>query len=358
MMARRVADGLRSAGPPMARMFGPAWQCVRVTSVGEERMRIELCVVSGFVSLAAGAQPTPEASQPRSTPEVVVSATREEAREFDLPVAIDSVDSRIIREDNQQVNLSESLNRVPGILVQNRQNYAQDLQVSSRGFGARASFGVRGVRLIADGNDNLNNLIQTDAAINPGNSGGPLFNAQGEVVGINSQIYSRSGGFMGISFAIPIDEAKNVADQLRANGRVIRGRIGVQITPVTKDVAESIGLGKPVGALVRSVEAGGPAEKAGVEAGDIITKFDGKPIDRATDLPRLVGNTKPGTRSSMTVFRRGGSRDLAVTIAELEVDKAVRPATQKDDKPKGMAGKRGAAPAKKKAAKKKTAKKR
>ena len=150
-MARRVADGLRSAGPPMARMFGPAWQCVRVTSVGEERMRIELCVVSGFVSLAAGAQPTPEASQPRSTPEVVVSATREEAREFDLPVAIDSVDSRIIREDNQQVNLSESLNRVPGILVQNRQNYAQDLQVSSRGFGARASFGVRGVRLIADG---------------------------------------------------------------------------------------------------------------------------------------------------------------------------------------------------------------
>ena len=115
-------------------------------------MRIALCVVSGFLSHVAAAQPTAEPSQPRSTtPEVVVSATREEAREFDLPVAIDSVDSRIIREDNPQVNLSESLNRVPGILVQNRQNYAQDLQVSSRGFGARAAFGVRGVRLIADG---------------------------------------------------------------------------------------------------------------------------------------------------------------------------------------------------------------
>jgi len=178
-------------------------------------------------------------------------------------------------------------------------------------------------------------FIQTDVAINPGNSGGPLINMRGEVVGINSQIYSRSGGFMGISFAIPIDEAIRVSEQLRVSGRVQRGRIGVQIDQVTRDVAESIGLGKPQGALVRSVESGSPADKAGVEAGDIITKFDGKLIDRATDLPRLVGNTKPGTRSSMTVFRRGGSRDLAVTIAEFEADKAVRPAAQKDDKPKG-----------------------
>jgi serine protease Do len=158
-------------------------------------------------------------------------------------------------------------------------------------------------------------FIQTDVAINPGNSGGPLINMRGEVVGINSQIYSRSGGFMGISFSIPIDEAIRVSDQLRANGRVSRGRIGVQIDQVTKDVAESIGLGKAQGALVRGVEAGSPGEKAGIEPGDIITKFDGKTIEKPSDLPRLVGNTKPGTKSSLTVFRRGSSRDLAVTIA-------------------------------------------
>ena len=179
-------------------------------------------------------------------------------------------------------------------------------------------------------------FIQTDVAINPGNSGGPLINMRGEVVGINSQIYSRSGGFMGISFAIPIDEAIRVAEQLRSPaGRVTRGRIGVQIDQVTKDVAESIGLGRPQGALVRSVESGSPADKAGVEAGDIITKFDGKAIDRASDLPRLVGNTKPGTRSNMTVFRRGGSKDLSITVAELEPEKIARPTAQKEEKPKG-----------------------
>ncbi len=178
-------------------------------------------------------------------------------------------------------------------------------------------------------------FIQTDVAINPGNSGGPLINMRGEVVGINSQIYSRSGGFMGISFAIPIDEAIRVSEQLRVSGRVSRGRIGVQIDQVTKDVAESIGLGKAQGALVRSVESGSPADKAGLEAGDIITKFDGKVIDRATDLPRLVGNTKPGTRTSLTVFRRGGSKDLSVTVAELEAEKQVRPTADKEEKHKG-----------------------
>ena len=167
-------------------------------------------------------------------------------------------------------------------------------------------------------------LIQTDVAVNPGNSGGPLINMRGEVVGINSQIYSRSGGYMGISFSIPIDEAMRVAEQLRASGRVTRGRIGVQIDQVTKDVAESIGLGKPQGALVRSVESGSPADKAGVEAGDIIIKFDGKPIDKAADLPRLVGNTKPSSRSTLTVFRRGQSRDLSVLIAELEPEQTAR----------------------------------
>lgn len=161
-------------------------------------------------------------------------------------------------------------------------------------------------------------LIQTDVAINPGNSGGPLINMRGEVVGVNSQIYSRSGGYMGISFAIPIDEAVRVSDQLRASGRVVRGRIGVQIDQVTKEVAESIGLGKPVGALVRSVEQGGPAEKAGVEAGDIIVRFDGKAVERAGDLPRVVGGTKPGARVVLQVFRRGSYKDLTVTVAELE----------------------------------------
>lgn len=177
-------------------------------------------------------------------------------------------------------------------------------------------------------------FIQTDVAINPGNSGGPLINMRGEVVGINSQIYSRSGGFMGISFAIPMDEATRVADSLRTIGRVSRGRIGVQIDQVSKEVAESIGLGKPVGALVRGVEPGAPADKAGVEAGDIITRFDGKTIEKSTDLPRLVGGTKPGTKSTITVFRRGGTRDLSVTIAEIEPDKPAVKTSEAEEKPK------------------------
>jgi serine protease Do len=164
-------------------------------------------------------------------------------------------------------------------------------------------------------------LIQTDVAINPGNSGGPLINMRGEVVGINSQIYSRSGGYQGISFAIPIDEATRVSDQLRTSGRVSRGRMGVTIDQVTREVAESIGLGKPTGALVRSVEAGGPAEKAGIEAGDVITRFEGKLIDKPGDLPRIVGGIKPGTKATVQVFRRGATRDLSVVVAEFEPEK-------------------------------------
>ena len=164
-------------------------------------------------------------------------------------------------------------------------------------------------------------FIQTDVAINPGNSGGPLINMRGEVVGINSQIYSRSGGYMGIAFAIPMDEAIRVSDQLRTSGRVSRGRIGVQIDQVTKDVAESLGLGKAQGVLVRGVEEGSPADKAGIEAGDIILRFDGKALEKAADLPRMVGNTKPGTRVSLTVFRRGANKELNVTVAEIEAEK-------------------------------------
>ena len=173
-------------------------------------------------------------------------------------------------------------------------------------------------------------FIQTDVAINPGNSGGPLINMRGEVVGINSQIYSRSGGFMGISFAIPIDEAVRVSDQLRSTGRVQRGRLGVQIDQVSKDVAESLGMSRPQGALVRSVEPGSPAEKAGLEAGDIIMKFDGKSIEKSADLPRLVGNTKPGTRSTVTVWRRGAQRDLTIVVGEFEPEKTVAKAPVPD----------------------------
>ena len=164
-------------------------------------------------------------------------------------------------------------------------------------------------------------FIQTDVAINPGNSGGPLINMRGEVVGINSQIYSRSGGFMGISFSIPIDEAIRVSDQLRSQGRVSRGRIGVTIDQVSKEVAESLGLGKNTGALVKAVEPGSPADKAGVEPGDVITKLDGRVIEKSMDLPRFVAATKPGTRSALTVFRRGASKELQVTIGEIEAEK-------------------------------------
>jgi serine protease Do len=157
-------------------------------------------------------------------------------------------------------------------------------------------------------------FIQTDVAINPGNSGGPLFNMRGEVVGINSQIYSRSGGYMGVSFAIPIDVAMDIQSQLRASGKVSRGRLGVVIQEVSKELADSLGLSRAMGAVVNSVEKGGPAEKAGIEAGDVILKFDGKAINNSGDLPRLVGATRPGTRSTVQVWRKGTTREIAVSV--------------------------------------------
>ena len=174
-------------------------------------------------------------------------------------------------------------------------------------------------------------LIQTDVAINPGSSGGPLLNLRGEVVGINSQIYSQSGGFMGISFAIPIDEAMRVADQLRANGRVTRGMLGVYPDDVSKEVAEAIGLGKPQGALISRITAGGPGEKAGLQLGDVITRFDGKPVEKAVDLRRLAAATKPGTKVQLQVFRRGATKDLTATLDALPDDRA--PATPEPEAP-------------------------
>ena len=167
-------------------------------------------------------------------------------------------------------------------------------------------------------------FIQTDVAINPGNSGGPLLNMRGEVVGINSQIYSQSGGFMGISFAIPIDEAIRVSDQLRGSGRVVRGFIGVAPDDLSKDVAEAIGLGKPTGAVIRRVEPGGAADKAGIEGGDVITKIDGKTIEKATDLRRVVAGVKPGSKVAVQVFRRGAYKDLSMTVGEMPDERQAR----------------------------------
>jgi serine protease Do len=169
--------------------------------------------------------------------------------------------------------------------------------------------------------ENFVPFIQTDVAINPGNSGGPLFNMRGEVIGINSQIYSRTGGFMGLSFAIPIDVALDIQKQLREKGRVARGRIGVVIQEVTRDLATSFGLDRPRGALVNSVEKGSPADKAGIEATDIIVGFDGKPVESSSDLPRLVGSTRPGASSAVEVWRKGQARKLTVTVGELPEDR-------------------------------------
>ena len=168
--------------------------------------------------------------------------------------------------------------------------------------------------------DNFVPFIQTDVAINPGNSGGPLFNMNEEVVGINSQIYTRSGGSMGLSFAIPIDVATQVADQLRATGKVTRGRIGVTIQELTRELAESFGLSKPDGALVSNVEKGAPADKAGIEVSDVILKFDGKPVNDSSDLPRMVAAVKPGTKVEVELWRKGKSRQVTVEVAEMPED--------------------------------------
>ncbi len=170
--------------------------------------------------------------------------------------------------------------------------------------------------------ENLVPFIQTDVAINPGNSGGPLFNLKGEVVGINSLIFSRTGGYMGLAFAIPIDVAMNTVNQLKDKGRVTRGRIGVTIQEVTREVAEAFGLPKPAGALVNAVEKGGPAAQGGVEPEDIITKVDGRDLRTSNDLPRVISATRPGTKVTLTVWRKGQNKDLGVTVAEMKDDVA------------------------------------
>lgn len=171
-------------------------------------------------------------------------------------------------------------------------------------------------------------FIQTDVAVNPGNSGGPLLNLSGEVVGVNSQIVSRSGGFMGISLAIPIDEAMNVVNQLKAHGKVTRGRIGVQITDVSEEVAKALGLPDSKGALVSNIEDGGPAAKAGIRNGDVILRFGDKAIKQMSDLPRIVGAIQPGTKVDVELWRKGKVVTVKTEVAELTTGSVVKSATE------------------------------
>ncbi len=166
-------------------------------------------------------------------------------------------------------------------------------------------------------------FIQTDAAVNPGNSGGPLFNLDGEVIGINSQIFSRTGGFQGVAFAIPIDVALNVAEQIRETGTVQHGRLGVTVQPVDQALAENFGLPGPKGALVGSVQKGSPADKAGLEPGDVIVGFNGRAIERSTDLPPLVAATRPGSTAKVDVWRDGAAKSLDLTIGSREAPRRV-----------------------------------
>jgi serine protease Do len=186
-------------------------------------------------------------------------------------------------------------------------------------------------------------FIQTDVAVNPGNSGGPLLNMRGEVIGINSQIFSRTGSFAGISFAIPIDYAFNVADQLMKTGKVVRGRIGVGIQNVTKDLADSLGLPKAQGAVVGNVEEGSPAAKSGLEPGDVILKIDGRPVEGSADLSRTIRALKPGTRVTLGVLHAGKPRDLNVVVAEFKDEEATKTAAAKSKKPEAKPGKLGLA---------------
>lgn len=185
------------------------------------------------------------------------------------------------------------------------------------GFEASATAGIVSAKGRSLPRENYVPFIQTDVAINPGNSGGPLFNLRGEVIGINSQIYSRTGGFMGLSFAVPIDIAMQAAQQLKTSGHVRRGWIGVTIQDVTRELAESFGMKRPSGALIADILADSPAAKSDLQVGDVVIDYEGKRINLSSDLPPLVGQTVPDTRTRLTVLRNGQPHVIAVTIAEL-----------------------------------------
>lgn len=186
------------------------------------------------------------------------------------------------------------------------------------GFDASVTSGIVSAKGRALPDENYVPFIQTDVAINPGNSGGPLFNLKGEVIGVNSQIYSRTGGFMGLSFAIPIDDALNVVEQLKSTGSVARGWLGVTIQEVSRDLAESFGLDKPKGALIAGVLDGGPADKSGLKVGDVIVKFNGKRVIRSSALPPMVGRVKVGEKVPVVIYREGKRRNLSVRVGALD----------------------------------------
>lgn len=204
------------------------------------------------------------------------------------------------------------------------------------GFDSSVTAGIVSAKGRSLPQDNFVPFIQTDVAINPGNSGGPLFNMDGEVVGINSQIYTRSGGSMGLSFAIPIDVATQVAEQLRSTGKVTRGRIGVSIQELTRELAESFGLDQPEGALVSSVEKNGPADKAGIESSDVILRFDGKAVRSSADLPRIVAATRPGSKATIEIWHKGERRQVVATIGEMSEEGRTLPAARKAEADAGQ----------------------
>lgn len=190
------------------------------------------------------------------------------------------------------------------------------------GFDASVTSGIVSAKGRALPDENYVPFIQTDVAINPGNSGGPLFNLKGEVIGVNSQIYSRTGGFMGLSFSIPIDDALNVIEQLKSTGTVARGWLGVTIQEVSRDLAESFGLDKPKGALIAGVVDGSPADKSGLKVGDVIVTFNGKAVVRSSALPPIVGRVKVGDKVPVVIYRNGKPRNLSVRVGALETHAA------------------------------------
>jgi len=189
---------------------------------------------------------------------------------------------------------------------------------SPYGFDNTATAGIVSAKSRSLPDDNYVPFIQTDVAVNPGNSGGPLFNLKGQVVGINSQIYTQTGGYQGLSFSIPIDVAMKVEQQLLQHGKVTRGRLGVSVQEVNQALAESFGLSKSEGALVSSVEKGSPAEKAGVQPGDVILGFNGQRIDHSVDLPTVVADAVPGSAEKLDIMRNGTSKSLTVVVGEMK----------------------------------------
>ncbi|MEO8157465.1 MAG: DegQ family serine endoprotease [Betaproteobacteria bacterium] len=274
-------------------------------------------VGSGFIISADGIILT-NAHVVADAGEIVVKLT--DRREFDAKVlGIDKrTDIAVIKIDAKNL---------PAVRI----GHASELKVgewvaaigSPFGFENTITSGIVSAKARALPDENYVPFIQTDVAVNPGNSGGPLFNMDGEVVGINSQIFSRTGGFMGLSFAIPIDVAIQVKDDLVRDGKVTRGRIGVQIQDVNQSLANSFGLPKPQGALISGVEPGSPAEKAGLKSGDVVLGVNGKEINQLSELSGAIAATRPGNNARLQIWREGKSRDIDVKVGELKEQKVV-----------------------------------